>query len=69
MNEWQPIETAPRGQVIRTRINDADGIRNDQYLKLGITNNLWWMPRDEMYVYYTPTEWQPEPQKKKDGEA
>ena len=55
MLDWQPIETAPRDVVVRTKIHDAFGARNDQPLRL--RGNLWYFPDDSMYVYYTPTHW------------
>jgi hypothetical protein len=57
MSEWQPIETAPKGVVIMTKIDDADGCRNEQELKRD--GNLWWLPDGSMYVYYRPTHWRP----------
>jgi len=54
---WQPIETAPEDVVVRTKISDADGDRNDQPLKR--RGNLWWFPDGSMYVYYKPTHWAP----------
>lgn len=56
MKAWSDISTAPEGKVVMTRINDKDGIRNEQELKR--KGNLWWLPDDSMYIYYTPTEWQ-----------
>jgi len=57
MAEWKKIseETPPEGKAIKTKIEDADGVRNEQYLiKKG---NLWWTADMKMYVYYTPTHW------------
>ncbi len=54
---FQPIETAPENVVVRTIISDADGLRNDQTLKR--KGRLWWFPDGSMYVYYTPTHWEP----------
>ncbi len=54
---WQPIETAPKSVVVLTKIDDGKGVRNEEPLKrLG---NLWYFPDGSMYVYYTPTHWQP----------
>lgn len=50
---WCPIATAPIGRPIRTKIDDANGARNDQVLTH--RGNLWWA--GDMYVYYTPTHW------------
>lgn len=52
---WKPISTAPEGVVVRTKIDDSDGARNDQNLKR--FNVLWYFPDGSMYVYYTPTHW------------
>jgi hypothetical protein len=57
MDKWQPIETAPDGVVVRTKIHDTNGERNDQELKR--QGRLWWVPDGKMYVYYTPTHWMP----------
>ena len=54
---WQPIETAPDDVVVRTKIDDDKGCRNDQNLKR--MGNLWWYPDGSMYVYYRPTHWMP----------
>ena len=55
MSEWQPIETAPDGVVVETKIDDWQGVRNEQTLKR--QGNLWWTPDGKMYVYYRPTHW------------
>ncbi len=54
---WKLIteETPPANKVLKTKIDDKDGIRNEQELLLD--NNLWWYPDKSMYVYYTPTHW------------
>lgn len=49
----------PRGQPVMTKIDDATGCRNEQVLKLGTSNNLWWFADGSMYVYYSPTHWKP----------
>jgi hypothetical protein len=54
---WNTIASAPEDVVVRTKISDASGERNDQLLKR--RGNLWWFPDGSMYVYYTPTHWQP----------
>ncbi|MCW4115648.1 hypothetical protein NPA31_011805 [Aurantimonas sp. MSK8Z-1] len=59
---WQPIESAPEGVVVLTKIDDEHGERNVQELRKrtrepGKTRPLWFTPDDEMYVYYTPTHW------------
>jgi hypothetical protein len=55
VSTWQPINTAPEGVVVETRIDDQHGPRNEQPLKL--VNRLWWFPDGSMYVYYRPTHW------------
>lgn len=53
---WRPIQTMPRGVMLLTKIDDKDGVRCTQRLKLGTDNNLFWCG-DGVYVYYTPTHW------------
>lgn len=48
-------EHPPVKRVLKTKIDDKDGIRNEQ--ELIFDNGLWWMPDRSMYVYYTPTHW------------
>ena len=55
--DWQPIETAPTGIVVWTKIDDVHGARNEALLKL--YRRLWWIPDGSQYVYYTPTHWAP----------
>ena len=56
MNEWRPIESAPEGEVVDTKIIDGvGGSSNEQPLKR--RKNLWFFPDDSMYVYYEPTHW------------
>lgn len=61
MSEWRPIETAPEGVVVETKIDDNKGCRNEQKLKR--QGRLWFYPDGSMYVYYTPTHWMPAPPK------
>lgn len=59
MAEWNPIDTAPSGILVMTKIDDAHGPRNEQALvKKG---RLWFVSDlpDAMYVYYGPTHWRP----------
>lgn len=58
MSDWQPIETAPEGEIVQTKIDDKDGVRNEQSLKR--QGNLWWTANGKMYVYFRPTHWRPE---------
>lgn len=43
------------GVIVDTKIDDADGPRNEQPLKRQGT--LWFLPDGVMYVYYKPTHW------------
>jgi hypothetical protein len=52
---WQPIATAPEGVTVRTKIEDAGGVRNEQNLKR--QGRLWFYPDMSGYVYYQPTHW------------
>ncbi len=52
---WEPINTAPEGMVVDTKIDDGQGVRNQQ--KLQRKGRLWFYPDMSMYVYYTPTHW------------
>lgn len=45
----------PEGVVVKTKIDDAKGIRNEQFLAR--KGNLWFFPGGDMHVYYTPTHW------------
>lgn len=55
MSEWQPINTAPEGETVDTKIDDSGDVRNVQPLKR--KGRLWFYPDMSMYVYYTPTHW------------
>jgi hypothetical protein len=54
-NDWQPIETAPEGVAVETKIDDEKGVRNLQDLRRW--GSLWWFTDGSMYVYYQPTHW------------
>ena len=41
--------------IVKTKIDDEHGIRNEQYLKK--CGNLWFIPNGSIYVYYSPTHW------------
>lgn len=45
----------PEGKIVMTKIDDKDGIRNEQ--KLIRKGNLMWFADMSMYVYYAPTHW------------
>jgi hypothetical protein len=47
----------PEGKTVKTKIDDEKGVRNEQELKR--KGNLMFYPDMSMYVYYTPTHWQP----------
>ncbi len=53
--KWQTTDNAPEGEVVETKIDDKDGVRNQTKLKR--QGNLWFYPDMSMYVYYTPTHW------------
>lgn len=44
----------PQNVFVVTKIDDGNGVRNEQKLKF--VHNLWWSD-DGMYVYYAPTHW------------
>jgi hypothetical protein len=45
----------PDGLVVDTKIDDANGCRNEQPLKR--QGRLWFLPHGDLYVYYKPTHW------------
>lgn len=45
----------PEGEIVMTKIDDKDGIRNEQ--RLIRKGNLMWFTDMSMYVYYAPTHW------------
>lgn len=45
----------PQGVAVATKIDDANGIRNEQVLIL--RGSLWFPPGSNVYVYYVPTHW------------
>lgn len=59
MNDWIALsdQRPAEGLVVNTKISDGKGERNEQQLKR--RGNLWFFPDGSMYVYYTPTHWQP----------
>ncbi len=58
-SDWQPIDTAPENVLVKTKIDDAYGVRNEQPMRL--RRSLWFITdnlgEDLMYVYYRPTHW------------
>lgn len=59
MGEWKLAIEAPEGVPVRTKIDDARGVRNHAVLKR--SGRLWFVPDGSMYVYYTPTHYLPPP--------
>lgn len=59
MAEWTKVSDAlpTPGVPVETKIDDTNGIRNEQMLMQTGSNRLWWLPDGSMYVYYTPTHW------------
>lgn len=57
MSDWQPIETAPDGEVVWTRVGETYEERNVQQLKR--SGRMWFVPDGSTYVYYSPTHWKP----------
>lgn len=57
MTDWiRTIDRLPEeGIPVDTKIDDADGLRNEQTLKR--QGSLWFFPDGSMYVYYQPTHW------------
>lgn len=61
---WRTIDSCPEGVEVMTKIDDANGPRNEQRLvkktrEPGKTQPMFWTPDMSMYVYYTPTHWRP----------
>jgi hypothetical protein len=59
MSEWINVnERLPKdGAVVRTKISDNKGERNEGDLKR--SGRLWFFPDGSIYVYYEPTHWKP----------
>ena len=57
MAEWVETKTTlpPQGKIVETKLEDSKGLRNIQCLYR--RGNLWFIPKSNMYVYYTPTHW------------
>lgn len=56
-HEWRAASTQPEGAVCMTKIDDAQGVRNECALRK--QGNLWFVPDGSMYVYYRPTHYRP----------
>jgi hypothetical protein len=54
-DKWTRVsdDLPPNGEVVEIKIDDAEGCRNQCYLRR--ENNLWFS--GGMYVYYAPTHW------------
>jgi hypothetical protein len=59
MSEWTSTAHAlpPDGELVLTKIDDANGVRNEQPLRR--SGRLWFVEDGSIYVYYTPTHWKP----------
>lgn len=65
MGEWKPIDCAPEGVFVHTKIDDGNGERNRATLK---RSGRLWFTASEMYVYYEPTHWREMSQVERDIE-
>ena len=54
---WKPAHTAPEGVVVMTKIDDEKGER--EIAPLRRMGRTWFLPEDNIYVYYKPTHWKP----------
>ncbi len=52
ISDWMP----PEGVVVNTKIDNQNGVRNEQ--KLIRHGRLYFHEDGKTYVYYTPTHWQ-----------
>jgi len=53
---WKQVDlNTPQNVELNTKIDDANGVRNEQTMVL--KGNLWWFPDGSMYAYYSPTHW------------
>jgi hypothetical protein len=57
VDTWQTTSYSlpPENVVVLTKIEDANGVRNEAELKL--IGRLWFVKDGSMYVYYRPTHW------------
>lgn len=57
MDNWIKVseKLPPEEELVETKIDDVNGIRNVQKLKR--RGQLWFFADGIMYVYYTPTHW------------
>lgn len=67
MSRWIPTSEAlpPVDRVVETKIDDADGCRNEgtlkRYQRTPEARSMWFLPDGSMYVYYEPTHWRDSP--------
>lgn len=52
---WNVGTASPEGVPVMTKIDNAQGCRNEQVLKRD--GSMWWFPDGSMYVHYRPTHW------------
>ena len=59
VSEWIAVEDElpPKDMVVMTKIDDSDGVRNENFLMR--KKNLWFNSGCITYVYYEPTHWKP----------
>lgn len=50
-------ELPPRGVMVPTKVEDAEGVRNQQDLAFGLYGTGLWWSSAELYVYYRPSHW------------
>jgi hypothetical protein len=50
---WKTAVDVPTNVMLMTKIDDEHGVRNVQILYR--SGNLWFMPENQMYIYYAPT--------------
>ncbi len=54
---WNKITILPPpfNRVVEIKIDDGNGLRNQQHLKFD--GKLWWLKDGSAYVYFKPTHW------------
>jgi hypothetical protein len=61
MNDWQPIETAPRDQPILAWVPDEVHMKPIGYAVVYRINGQWVREGDDYDLVVEPTHWQPLP--------
>lgn len=58
-NEWKLVEfeKPPIGKIVKTKISDMQGVRNETQLYLSDTPAQLWFNDSGDYMYYRPTHW------------